>query len=48
MKELLEKKWVRAAIVFLPFTGIISPSWYAILILAYFIVGGWYFILYED
>lgn len=48
MKELLKKKWVQALIIFLPFTGIINPAWYTSLLFAYFIVGGYYFMMYED
>jgi hypothetical protein len=47
MKKLLEKKWLQALIVFLPFTGMINPLWYAILFFIYFVVGGWYFMIYE-
>ena len=34
-------KWIKALIVFLPFTGIISPAWFVILFSLYFVVGGW-------
>ena len=45
--RLIEKKGVQALLLFLPFTGIINPVWYAIMFMAYFIVGAWYFMIYE-
>jgi len=45
--RLIEKKGVQALLLFLPFTGIINPGWYVIMFMVYFLVGGWYFMLYE-
>lgn len=47
MKKLWQNKWVKAAVIALPFTGIIAPMWYVALLLAYFIVGGYYLFMAE-
>ena len=39
MKNFLSKTWVKGVIIFIPFTGIISPVWYVFLVFAYFIGG---------
>ena len=48
MEKLFKNRWAQALAVFLPFTGIISPYWYFILIVGYFLVGGWYFVIREE
>ena len=45
--RLIEKKGVQALLLFLPFTGIINPVWFGVMFMAYFIVGAWYFMIYE-
>lgn len=42
MKKLWQNKWIKALVIFLPFTGIIDPAWYTILLSVYFVVGCWY------
>jgi hypothetical protein len=47
MKKLWSKKWGKALIVFLPFTGIIEPLWWVLMLFVYFAIGGWYLFMEE-
>jgi hypothetical protein len=47
IKFLSTKKWFLPLVLFVPFTGIISPYWYVLVFLVYFFVGAWYFMLEE-
>ena len=44
MKKLWSKKWFKALVIFLPFTGIIHPAWYVSLFGLYFLIGGYYLV----
>ena len=51
MRKLFDKiranKALQALVLFIPFTGIIHPDWYAIIFFVYFILGGYYYFLHE-